>query len=440
MSPWRWRRSALNVTSRVGNSTTFTGGDVSVTAMALAPSSGNGIYARAIAGGGGSLIGVQGSYAETRENSTVSAYGGTGITLPDGDFIIAAQNDSNQYATATGIAAGYVAAGATISKVTSNATTDAYLGAGAITTANHIGILQITAVGTDSLASSATAGSGGTIAGAAAVATDQQHRDDAREPLRQRDVEHALPRRAEHPGPAPDKLCRQWRRLPGVLCRRQRRQRDRTTSLRPRQPGSERTRCWRRMNLIIHSAGGDMLVISNDIVNQVGGGARAGSGGVAAGAATVSDAHVTQRSTTNIGSGTILSLNDDPLTSTAKVNIEAYNSLRTVDSVSLTAGGLFAGGGARSNMTANAYATVNIDATEMFSAGNLFIGTASSLMRVQLRQRQPLRRDHRRRRQHEYLADREPGHQRQRRYDARWPGACSISPPARPATAASTAR
>ncbi len=93
-----------------------------------------------------------------------------------------------------------------------------------------------------------------------------------------------------------------------------------------------------------------MLVISNDIVNQVGG-ARAGSGGVAAGAATVSDAHVTQRATTNIGSGTILSLNDDPLTSTAKVNIEAYNSLRTVDSVSLTAGGLFAGGGARSNMT-----------------------------------------------------------------------------------------
>ncbi|MBR1266082.1 leukotoxin LktA family filamentous adhesin [Bradyrhizobium sp. AUGA SZCCT0222] len=364
--------SSLNVTSRVGNSTTFSGGDVSVTAMALAPSSGNGIYARAIAGGGGSLIGVQGSYAETRENSTVSAYGGTGITLPDGDFIIAAQNDSNQYATATGIAAGYVAAGATISKVTSNATTDAYLGAGAITTANHIGILQITAVGTDSLASSATAGSGGTIAGAAAVAlindtattSANLYGNATSNTLYLGGLNIQAQHQTNYAGNG-DAFQASFAGASGG---------NATNNI------TSTTTAGVGTNLIIHSAGGDMLVISNDIVNQVGGGARAGSGGVAAGAATVSDAHVTQRSTTNIGSGTILSLNDDPLTSTAKVNIEAYNSLRTVDSVSLTAGGLFAGGGARSNMTANAYATVNIDATEIFSAGNLFIGTASSLI------------------------------------------------------------
>ncbi|MBR1196473.1 leukotoxin LktA family filamentous adhesin [Bradyrhizobium sp. AUGA SZCCT0158] len=364
--------SALNVTSRVGNSTTFTGGDVSVTAMALTPSSGNGIYARAIAGGGGSLIGVQGSYAETRENSTVSAYGGTGITLPDGDFIIAAQNDSNQYATATGIAAGYIAAGATISKVTSNATTEAYLGAGAITTANHIGILQITAVGTDSLASSATAGSGGTIAGAAAVAlinntattSANLYGNATSNTLYLGGLNIQAQHQTNYAGNG-DAFQASFAGASGG---------NATNNI------TSTTTAGVGTNLIIHSAGGDMLVISNDIVNQVGGGARAGSGGVAAGAATVSDAHVTQRATTNIGSGTILSLNDDPLTSTAKVNIEAYNSLRTVDSVSLTAGGLFAGGGARSNMTANAYATVNIDATEIFSAGNLFIGTASSLI------------------------------------------------------------
>ncbi|MBR1212048.1 leukotoxin LktA family filamentous adhesin [Bradyrhizobium sp. JYMT SZCCT0180] len=372
--------SSLNVTSRVGNSTTFTGGDVSVTAMALAPSSGNGIYARAIAGGGGSLIGVQGSYAETRENSTVSAYGGTGITLPDGDFIIAAQNDSNQYATATGIAAGYVAAGATISKVTSNATTDAYLGVGAITTANHIGILQITAVGTDSLASSATAGSGGTIAGAAAAALINNtattranlYGNAATNTLYLGGLNIQAQHQTNYAGNG-DAFQASFAGASGGNAT------NNITSTTTAGVGTNPI-AGAASNLIIHSAGGDMLVISNDIVNQLGGGARAGSGGVAAGAATVSDAHVTQRSATNIGSGTILSLNDDPLTSTAKVNIEAYNSLRTVDSVSLTAGGLFAGGGARSNMTANAYATVNIDATEIFSAGNLFIGTASSLI------------------------------------------------------------
>ncbi|MBR1143695.1 leukotoxin LktA family filamentous adhesin [Bradyrhizobium sp. AUGA SZCCT0431] len=364
--------SSLNVTSRVGNNTTFTGGDVSVTAMALAPSSGNGIYARAIAGGGGSLIGVQGSYAETRENSTVSAYGGTGITLPAGDFIIAAQNDSNQYATATGIAAGYIAAGATIAKVTSNATTDAYLGAGAITTANHIGILQITAVSTDTLAASATAGSGGTIAGAAAVAlinntattSANLYGNATSNTLYLGGLNIQAQHQTNYAGNG-DAFQASFAGASGG---------NSTSNV------TSTTTAGVGTNLIIHSAGGDMLVISNDIVNQFGGGARAGSGGVAAGAATVSDAHVTQRSTTNIGSGTILSLNDDPLTSTSKVNIEAYNSLRTVDSVSLTAGGLFAGGGARSNMTANAYATVNIDATEIFSAGNLFIGTASSLI------------------------------------------------------------
>ena len=364
--------SALNVTSRVGNNTTFTGGDVSVTAMALAPSSGNGIYARAIAGGGGSLMGVQGSYAETRENSTVRAYGGTGITLPAGDFTIAAENDSNQFATATGIAAGYIAAGATIAKVVSNATTDAYLGAGAITTTDHIGILQITAVGTDSLAASATAGSGGTIAGAAAVAlinntattSANLYGNATSNTLYLGGLNIQAQHQTNYAGNG-DAFQASFAGASGG---------NATNNI------TSTTTAGVGTNLIIHSAGGDMLVISNDIVNQVGGGARAGSGGVAAGAATVSDAHVTQRATTNIGSGTILSLNDDPLTSTAKVNIEAYNSLRTVDSVSLTAGGLFAGGGARSNMTANAYATVNIDATEIFSAGNLFIGTASSLI------------------------------------------------------------
>ena len=132
-------------------------------------------------------------------------------------------------------------------------------------------------------------------------------------------------------------------------------------------------------HLIINSAGGDMVVIANDIVNQAGGGARSGSGGVFAGAAALSNTHVTQTVTTNIGAGTVLSLNGDPRTSAAVINIEAYNTLNTNDTASLATAAFFAGGGAESNMTANATLAVNINARELFSAGKIYIGTAAKM-------------------------------------------------------------
>ena len=82
--------------------------------------------------------------------------------------------------------------------------------------------------------------------------------------------------------------------------------------------------------------------------------------------------------TTNIGADTILSLNDNPATSTALINIEAYNFLNTTDNVSLVAGGLFAGGGARSAMDATANVAVDIaDRVHLFSAGNIAIDTTA---------------------------------------------------------------
>jgi hypothetical protein len=132
-------------------------------------------------------------------------------------------------------------------------------------------------------------------------------------------------------------------------------------------------------HLIINSAGGDMDLISNDIVNQAGGGARSGSGGMFAGAAALSTSTVTQTVTTNIDAGTILSLNADPHATTGVINIEAYNTLSTTDTVTLAAAGLFAGGGAESDMTANATLTVNINARELFSAGTIDIGSASRM-------------------------------------------------------------
>ena len=68
-----------------------------------------------------------------------------------------------------------------------------------------------------------------------------------------------------------------------------------------------------------------------------------------------------------------------PRTSTAVINIEAYNTLNTNDTASLATASFFAGGGAESNMTANATLAVNINAPELFSAGKIYIGTAATM-------------------------------------------------------------
>ncbi|MCK1369014.1 leukotoxin LktA family filamentous adhesin [Bradyrhizobium sp. 62] len=365
------------VTADVGDNTTFSGGALAVTAMALVPTSGTTTYAWSLAGGGGSLIGAQGSYARASENATVSAYGGTGITLPNADVVITAQNDSSQYAQATGLSTGFLAVGATVAQTSSSAHTYAYLGApddmGAthLNHADYTGILQITATGKDINVSNATVGAGGTYAGAAAVATTSS----------------TAVTNARFDGGATDDTL-----FFGGLNIQAKHTTNYAASGDAYQASTAGVSGGSAQNdvnatttvdigphLIINSAGGDMVVIANDIVTQAGGGARSGSGGVFAGAAALSNTHVTQTVTTNIGAGTVLSLNGDPRTSAAVINIEAYNTLNTNDTASLATAAFFAGGGAESNMTANAMLAVNINARELFSAGKIYIGTAAKM-------------------------------------------------------------
>jgi len=359
------------VTADVGDNAIFSGGALAVTAMALVPTGGTTTYAWALAGGGGSLIGAQGSGARASENATVSAYGGSGITLPNGDVVIAAENDSAQYAEATGLSSGFLALGATVAKTSSSAHTYAYLGAGAVTSASNTGILQITATGTDANVSSATVGAGGTYAGAAAVATTNSTAvtnatlyGNATDDTLYFGGLNIRARHTTNYGASADAYQASTAGAAGGKA-----QND-VTSTTTAEVGT---------HLIINSAGGDMDVIANDIVNQAGGGARSGSGGMFSGAAALSTSTVTQTVNTNIDAGTILSLNADPRTTTGVINIEAYNTLSTNDSTSLATASLFAGGDAESDMTANATLTVNIQARELFSAGNIYIGSASRM-------------------------------------------------------------
>ncbi|WP_441254224.1 leukotoxin LktA family filamentous adhesin [Bradyrhizobium sp. 613_E4_N2_2] len=362
------------VTADVGDNVSFSGGALAVTAMALVPTVGTTTWAKALAGGG-SLIGAQGSLAVASENATVSAYGGMGIRLPNADVTIAAENDSAQYAEGTGLSSGFLALGATVAQTSSNAHTYAYLGAPAdmdnLNHGNCTGILRITATGTDTNVSNATVGAGGTYAGAAAVATtsstavtnarfDGGATDDTL-------YFGGLRINAKHTTNYAASGDAYQASTAGVSAGKAQNDVDSTTTA---EIGT---------HLIINSAGGNMVVIANDIVNQGGGGARSGSGGSFSGAAALSTSTVTQHVNTNIGAGTVLSLNGDPRTSAAFINIEAYNTLNTNDTASLATASFFAGGGAESNMTANATLAVNINARELFSVGKIYIGTAAKM-------------------------------------------------------------
>ncbi|WP_375309886.1 leukotoxin LktA family filamentous adhesin [Bradyrhizobium sp. A5] len=365
------------VTADVGDNVVFSGGALGVTAMALVPTTGTTTYAKALAGGGGSLIGAQGSLAQASENATVSAYGGTGITLPNSDVVIAAQNDSAQYAEATGLSSGFLALGATVAQASSSAHTYAYLGAPADMDAAHLnhagytGILEISATGTDANVSNATVGAGGTYAGAAAVATtsstavtnarfDGGATDDTL-------YFGGLSVKAKHTTNYAASGDAYQASTAGVSAGKAQNDVNTTTTA---EIGT---------HLIINSDGGNIVVISNDIVNQAGGGARSGSGGSFSGAAALSDSTVTQNVTTNIGAGAVLSLNGDPRTATGVIDIEAYNTLNTTATASLATAAFFAGGGAESNMTANAMLAVNINARELFSVGKIYVGTAAKM-------------------------------------------------------------
>ncbi|MCK9919144.1 leukotoxin LktA family filamentous adhesin [Microbacteriaceae bacterium K1510] len=363
-----------HVTASVEDNATIAGGPLTIAAAALVPTSGHSANAFAVGSGGGMMLGLQASYAQAANSSYVTAYGGKNLHLPTANVTIAAENDTNQLAAATGISAAYYAAGATIAQTSSFTRTNAYLDTGAVMTdrTNH-GVLAITATGSDSNTANATAGSGGFVAGAAAIAstsadntTVAELRGDSTATTRDTLYFGGIGINAQHSATYAANGDAYQASAVGA------------------SGGSATNDVLSNVtaavgpNLEVNSAGGNMNVISSDSVSQTSGGSRAGSGGILAGAATLSQATVTQNVASNIGTNTILSLNDDPLTSTALLNIEAYNFLDTTDTVNMTVGSLFAGGGAYSKMDATAHTSVNIaDNAHLFSAGNIAIGTAA---------------------------------------------------------------
>ncbi len=187
-------------------------------------------------------------------------------------MVIAAENDSAQYAEATGLSTGFLALGATVAQTSSSAHTYAYLGAPAdmdtLGRSNYTGILQITATGKDTNVSNALVGAGGTYAGAAAVATtsstavtnarfDGGSTDDTL-------YFGGLSVKATHTTNYASNGDAYQASTAGVSAGKA--QND-VTSTTTAEIGT---------HLIINTDGGNIVVISNDIVNQAGGGGAVG--------------------------------------------------------------------------------------------------------------------------------------------------------------------
>ena len=114
------------------------------------------------------LAGIDAAVSTAASGGGVEATTGTVYLMVSGDVNIEATNESDQFASATGVAAsGVLAIGADVAAANSDVTTlaQALLGAGSMVADT----LNITATGTDENDASSTGGSGGFVAGDVSV-------------------------------------------------------------------------------------------------------------------------------------------------------------------------------------------------------------------------------------------------------------------------------
>ncbi len=140
------------------------------TAVGTDGSSAPGVYAKAVGGAGGVLVGANASVAKATSTATVKAATGDYVSLPFGAINLVATNASTQSAIATGVGAGFVGLGAAYAEASADTGTFALLGSNNTGAASRTGMLSLSANATDSNSADSTSGSGGVISGNAAVA------------------------------------------------------------------------------------------------------------------------------------------------------------------------------------------------------------------------------------------------------------------------------
>jgi hypothetical protein len=160
--------SAVDTSVRVlaNGPLTLSGKDLLV--AAVLGSGNSSVHAKAIAGGGGLLLGAQGAAATASNKGTASVNFSGGATLAAAGDVGISSNDSMSMSTeATGIGVGFVGAGVAVALTESNSTVTTY----ARTLGGRVqGNLTVSGRGDEIIDANAMAGTGGVLAGAGADA------------------------------------------------------------------------------------------------------------------------------------------------------------------------------------------------------------------------------------------------------------------------------
>ncbi|MES2482708.1 MAG: hypothetical protein V4609_11980, partial [Pseudomonadota bacterium] len=159
-----------DTTASVAGTGNFGAGAVTVTAQNAAPASGYNLEALAYAAGGGLLLGANGAIAEVSDSSNVTAEW-KAAALPMGSLSVDALRDTSQHALGTANSGGIIALGAVYANSNSTGNTNASiknLTATAVTLRTTD--LTVNADAKVTSRSQAVAGTGGVIAGSAAIA------------------------------------------------------------------------------------------------------------------------------------------------------------------------------------------------------------------------------------------------------------------------------
>ncbi len=369
---WAQSNSDATITAFLGDDVTIIGGGLSVAASSLLPSAGDTTWARAAAGTGGILFGANATVARALSSSQVKAYAGNRLRLPNGDVTISSVNDSRQKTESTGIAVGFIGVGATVAETRSDGRSEAYLSDDARSTAARTGVLNVSASGRTHNQAESLAGSGGVFAGAASVAITEDESVSLAE---------------IRTGTA------NYRIYTGGLSVEARRDyifRGKADAFQASAVGASGARSQNDMDsevtakvgsgVVIHATD-DVYITATTMVQQDGGGARAGSGGIVGASAAEALTDIENDSTVDIGANTVISQNGDPTTFDGKMDIEVFNQLIGGDTVSVESGGYYAGGGGRSELDAEIKNIINVGANaHLFSVGTIQMGTASVSM------------------------------------------------------------
>ncbi len=325
-------------------------------------------YADAIAGAGGLLLGADGASAEASSGGEVQAYTGSGDQLPDGDISVSAINRTDQSATSTGVAVGFIGVGAAIASASSNVDTVATLGPG--TSLNTTGTLQVIAAGVDQNAAAGTAGSGGVIAGDGASGTTSDTSSVAANleggTISAASVVVTASHESEYE-PSANSVNAAAIGASGATAT------DNDSPTVAVMIGASGTSPAPTHLTIL----GTLTVSAQNQFDELsGGGATAGAGGAINGSAALSQATLSGQATVTFGNNIDVQTGTDPATNPGGISVIASSILNSSDQVTLTTGGALEGAGVNSSLSATLTNNVVIGSEDNFTSyGNIGLGT-----------------------------------------------------------------